>query len=495
MVAAMVWMLKCLALVSLVGLSSACNSVSFGAGARQKRAPAVDGKTSDGNPFAQDEEPGPGSDASGYAPITSDLDTGGWVTKEAFPELSEQAKTADPTSAPPGSTPGGPSGNPPGTGSPGSNPNAPATSDGGLRPGQGPNGSTPPISSIGDTNTKDPNIPAWATGENGVFWVPCAAGQGSGTMRGSLTTTEGARVRVAGELCPEKQVGNLDVLFVVDFSGSMDGNPFEGPNDPLNGGSCGRLQAAEALLRKFSSPTFRNASIRAGMVAFADSAQIRLPMGDLQAMQASLTPANWCGAASSVARTNYRAAFEQAQNALAAGSGGQTVIYFISDGSPTLGGTGSETPHAAGLAAARNLRQTAGDQLILNVVYLGYRNGSAQNPQAYLEQVAGGPNRVRLVSGAGDLVEAVQQLDVVADTIGNDAVRASHVAKGNSKALNIVSLQRSTTRGGAYVFVTEPFSLVGEVGKSIENLIEVKATSDSGAALEAKALIDFTLKK
>jgi uncharacterized protein YegL len=468
--------------------AAACNQANFGGSSGGKRraghdvtAGRLDGGV--GSPSDIDEAEdmaadgnGPSSDDSGYQPITDTLDKGGWVTKEGFPSLDEALNNNRPDR---GDEPGEGGGG-------GSESNADAAS-GGDAGGNGGGGSQ------GDTNSKDPNIPAYDEGENGVFWVPCAEGKSGGTMQGSLRTAGGATIRVAGELCPKKRDSKLSVLFVVDFSGSMEGNPFEGPNDPRSGGSCGRLRAAEALVKKFESDEFKGVTITAGMVAFANDAQLRLPLADLAALKGSLSEQNWCGALGATARTNYRAAFEQAQAALS-GRTGDTVVYFISDGSPTVGGDGGKSNEQAGLEAAQALRQAGGDDLVLNAVFLGYQNGQAQNPQGYLEQVTGAADRVRVVGGADALVDAIQDLDTSSDKLAKSDLTAVHAANGDSKAVTISSLRKSTERKGAYVWITEPIELIGEVGETIANTITVQAKTSLGEKLQSKAVIDFTLK-
>jgi uncharacterized protein YegL len=478
--------------------AAACNQASFGGGSGGKRrgghdvtAGRIDGGVGTPSDIEEAEDTaadgnGPSSDDSGYQPITDTLDKGGWVTKEGFPSLDEALNNNRPDR---GDVPGGDGGG-------GSESNADADSGGdsdGIGGADDEAGDGGSGGSQGDTNSKDPNIPAYGEGENGVFWVPCAEGKSGGTMKGSLRTSDGATIRVAGELCPKKRDSKLNVLFVVDFSGSMEGNPFEGPNDPRSGGSCGRLRAAEALVKKFESDEFKGVAITAGMVAFADDAQLRLPLSDLAALKGSLSEQNWCGALSATARTNYRAAFEQAQAALA-GRTGDTVVYFISDGSPTVGGDGGKSNEQAGLEAAQALRQAGGDDLVLNAVFLGYQNGQAQNPQGYLEQVTGSGDRVRVVGGADALVDAIQDLDTSSDKLKKSDLTATHAASGDSKAVAISSLRKSTQRKGAYVWITEPIELVGEVGQTIANTITVKAKTSLGETLQSKAVIDFTLK-
>src|SRR5262249_46019233 len=136
-------------------------------------------------------------------------------------------------------------------------------------------------------------------------------------------------------------------------------------------------------------------------------------------MNTVLTPAQFCGQNGS---TNYAAAFKSAQQALQSSTGSRT-IYFITDGQPQL--TGDRDPQAEqdGLTAAQALK-TALPNVAINAIFLQPSTAAADpdfDPQAYLTQITGSADKVRLVSAAADLAGEIlkfgfPELDVVENT-------------------------------------------------------------------------------
>jgi hypothetical protein len=439
------------------------------------------GFDTDGKPDAGDSgDSNGGSDAYTHDPITPDLGGGGWVGKEGFPDLKELfGDDSGISSGPGGPDAGGPDAGGPDAGGP-DGPGGSDSADGGSISDSGKSNNA---GSGGDTQSGGRgDVPGWSDGENGVFWMPCNDDKGGGAKSGSIKGPLGADVRVAGELCPAKSAeGALTVLFVVDYSGSMTGI-IEGPNDP--GDNCGRLRAADALLKKFSGPDYKGYDLKFGLVGFSTDSSVRLPFQNLQAMQGTLNAGTWCGSDSALALTNYNAAFTVSQQALT-GVQGRTVIYFISDGSPTTGGE-----EQGGLDAANALKTAMGDNLVINAVFLGY-NGSKANPQGYLEQITGDPKRVRVVDGADALVDAVQELDTGLPKIEKSAVKATLTANGSTTDVALDTVKPHKKKAGAFIYMTKPFTLKGEVGKETVNEISVKGKTDDDKSVSAKATITF----
>lgn len=480
---------------------TACTQAEFGGGRKSKpSANAAAGKSGDAKSKDKDgkdakslgdtdkDGSGKGKGKRGqyeHDPITDNLESGGWVTTLGDSTLRQIFDTSG------GGGPGSPSGGDGGLGGPDDPSKTPVFDTlGGPESGDDDDGSSGKPGTGGDSATGD--VTAWEGNEDGLFWVPCDPLTGSGSAAGSISGPAGAVVRVAGEFCPKKEENpSLSVLFVVDFSGSMEG-PFEGPNDPLTAGSCGRLKAAEALLDKFA--TFNGLMFQAAMVGFSNASDLRVPFSDFDAFRASLTADNWCGSDSAAALTNYAAAFTQAKAALN-GIPGDKVIYFISDGSPTLGGGLGQSDAEAGLAAAVDVRNTYGGELVLNAVFLGYTGGSADNPQGYLEEITGDPNAVRVVGGADELVAAVTTLDVFAATIQKENVTGTHAAGGSSKAVGLKTFKQSAERAGAYIYLSESITLVGKPGSSTENIVTYEAKDNDGNVFTSTATITYKVDK
>lgn len=496
------------------GVMTACMEADFSGGSRNSKAKGH-GKTL-GDEFPNEDGEGNGKkhsperDKDGenqeykYTPISRTIDAPGWADQSLTRKLKDLFSPDD------GSL-GGSDGDsviidadnnttnqPPGSDDGSGDPNSPSSnSDDGRTPGdpKTPDSPDSPKTSGDPKNPNDPNgpgtdeseVPSFSDSDNGVFWVPCDGGsQGSGTISGP----SGAKVRVAGELCPVRTAQSaLNIVFVVDYSGSMTGFS-EGPNDP--GDNCGRMQAANALLQKFSGPEYKDHQLQFALVGFSNSANVRLGFQSLPSMQGTINPAIWCGSDSPAAMTNYRAAFEVTQQ-LIANTPGRVVIYFISDGSPTTGGGFMGSPAQAGLTAAQTLRSSRpADDLILNAVFLGYKSGQATDPKGYLDMITGDPNRVRLVNGADGLVEAVKQLDVGNATIAQTDVKANLTVDGKIEPISIQSVLPHKNKAGVFIYMTEPFVLNGKEGKAVSNTVDIVAKTDSGEEVKSAAVIQFT---
>jgi hypothetical protein len=281
------------------------------------------------------------------------------------------------------------------------------------------------------------------------------------------------------------------VLFVIDFSGSMTG-PFEGPNDP--GDNCGRMRAVQALMEKFKA-TPDGVKQRFGLVSFSNDARIKVPFGDHGALSGTLNPDTWCGSDGGTARTNYKAAFDAA-NAALDDVEGRKIVYFISDGSPTLGGGGGLSNEAAGLKAAEGMRKSQGDDLTFYAVFLGYQagaQGGATNPQGYLEQLTGDKDRVRVVGGAEELVLAVQELTIEPAAMKKSSAKAQHTGGGADASVPLASFGKSKKRPGRFAWMTEPLTLRGEPGATTSNVVTVTASSVDGEVLTSVAEIAYTV--
>ena len=318
---------------------------------------------------------------------------------------------------------------------------------------------------------------------DGVLWLPCNPGEASaGVFPADFYGYKGTTIQVSGEFCPTVSLsGNVSVLFVIDHSGSMEGSTSEGPNDPTTLGSCGRLRAAEALVKKYAA--MQDADVEAGVVGFSDRARVQLPFTDLPSMQAQLTSNVFCGSDSNFARTNYEAAFDTAYTQLTNRSGTK-VVYFISDGSPTTGGG---DPRQSGLAAAMLVRGLA--DVSLYALFVGYQSGGANNPQGYLEQIAGDPKNVRITANADELTQAATTLGQAEIKIAAADVAADLDVNGDRKE---IALERFGLRGSDkthYIWLTKPFELKGDPQEAILNQLTVKAKTSEGKDLTTVAEI------
>jgi len=317
---------------------------------------------------------------------------------------------------------------------------------------------------------------------SGVLWLPCDDnGQTATPLKSDFFAKEGAKVRVAGELCPTvKLTGDVNVLFVIDHSGSMEGAAAEGPNDKTSGGSCGRLRAAEALANKFKS--MAEVNVRAGVVNFSTFARTAAGMAPLS--QLPLNAGVFCGA-DLAGLTNYYAAFSEATSVLSKIQG-KKIVYFISDGSPTLGLGDART---SGLQAAQALRQVP--DVTLYALFVGYTSGTTTNPQGYLEQITGDPKAVRVTANAQELVQAASGLSQPLIEIKKEDIVAQLSSGKTSRAVKIERLEASKDSPNRYHWVTEPFELISEAGKPTRNQLDIKAATSLGTTVSSSSEITY----
>ena len=372
----------------------------------------------------------------------------------------------------------------------------PAISDDPNLGSNGNSGSNPGGNLSQDHNGSKPNMGGGSDGStvkggdifsdsSGVLWLPCRAdGPDAGAFTSEFFAKKGSKVRLAGEFCPQTKItGDMTVLFVIDHSGSMEGSGGEGPNDKTGNGTCGRLKAAEVIVKKYKE--MGGTTVRSGVVGFSTKAQVQVPVGPIDSVASSLKPEVFCGSDSGVALTNYNAAFTTAETQIAT-IPGQKIVYFISDGSPTTGGS---NPAQSGLQAAENLRKIPG--VSLYALFVGYTTGTANNPKGYLEAITGDPKLVRVTASAQDLVQAAAALATPPITItAGDTTATLENANGTVE----VKIDRVEARNDApnrYYWTTEPFELIGQTSKAELNKLTVTTKSSTGDTLQSIADIQF----
>jgi hypothetical protein len=143
---------------------------------------------------------------------------------------------------------------------------------------------------------------------------------------------QGTPITLQGNLCPPEAL-DRDIVFVIDISGSMNGN------DPLVGNSCGRLDAVKKVLSNVPAGIGEF-----GVVLFQDTAATSTALFTSEADLFTDLAAG--GAIETVlcqqgGGTNYQAAINAASGLLAMGrENASKEIYFVSDGQPNLGESG-----------------------------------------------------------------------------------------------------------------------------------------------------------
>ena len=238
---------------------------------------------------------------------------------------------------------------------------------------------------------------------NEAFEIPCPDESGETNANINFYTgSKGTEVSIKGRICqkivpPPPSIGP-HVVFLVDYSLSME------TIDPATGGSCKRLEAAEALFRSLEERFTDNLDlVTVSLVAFGTGGNVvSRDKADLTATEFAgsfLDAASFCK--SDEYGTNYEAAFTTTHTHLqSANPESNKYVFMITDGMPTTDNSQSfcdETGRQGGCRqsaanAARTLREgypdANGNSLLnLNVLFLLNQDDqtSQDNVQDWLE--------------------------------------------------------------------------------------------------------------
>ena len=326
---------------------------------------------------------------------------------------------------------------------------------------------------------------------DGLLWLPCDKTKKEQLHKTDFSGKKATTLRVSGEFClGGGEEGALTVLFIVDFSTSMIGSTLSTTvpaNDPTTAASCGRLNAAAAVVNELIKQNPGNAAIKVGVVGFSNDASVRIPLGAAADVQKQFNEKTLCGADGAAAATNYQAGFEVAQQTLT-GVTGPVAIYLISDGKPTKSRTGD--PETAGTTAAQAVK-ASNPELVINAVFLGYNGTDATNPQGLLQTITGSPDRVKLVANASDVVEKIKDLKLPTTLKKANTAALWTVVGKDDKTLNVTSFKK--TKKGRYLYVTDIFTPVGTKGEAVVNTVSISVKTANGDTLKSTTEIAFTI--
>jgi hypothetical protein len=310
-------------------------------------------------------------------------------------------------------------------------------------------------------------------------------------------------LKLGGEFCPTA-TNDLTVLFVLDASGSMgkhyeqSTNQLSSGNDPRVGDACGRLAAVNAILGQLQADTGVVSNV--GVVTFAGgvvAARAPQSMTDFAASLDADLACNFVSQGSRVgyhpenpgavrasvdASTNYASALDAASDMLA-NVPGRKVIYFVSDGMPTSGGS---NPVAAGVDAGARLRGLT--DVTVNGLLLGQSGAAAKS---VMTSVVGSADRVRLAGSAGELATEITKFP--APTLDEKTLSASVTLDGDERSLGVSAKGGSTP--GAFGYETAAVELGGTPGSDGEMnvVLRVGAKSLDGQELSASKVV--TIKR
>jgi hypothetical protein len=300
-------------------------------------------------------------------------------------------------------------------------------------------------------------------------------------LRIGVNEEKSSKILVNGEFCPQAPA-RLNIAFLIDFSLSMYNEKESRGNDPVIDGSCGRLDAARAIINSHKQNiTDEETKITASVVQFSSTLEGKIEPTELADFKNELTTDNFCKGTTG---TNYKVAFETATDMLA-GVNGTKVVYLISDGMPTEGGGGprenAPRHRDAAQEAADDMRKEL-KLLTYNTVYLGNIQELEEDnfdPKTFLEDLTGSPDRVKLVEKAENLAAEILKLEKPSVDIDTDKVTAELTADGvTARSIKVGVFKAHETKKETWTFATEEFDAFPS--KKNESRLKLKAVDKNG---------------
>jgi uncharacterized protein YegL len=286
-----------------------------------------------------------------------------------------------------------------------------------------------------------------------------------------------------------KQVGRLRVMFLVDHSGSMNNN------DPLVNGSCGRLDAANALVEKIKSQMAESDEVDVAAVTFGTQAKPAASFVPIDDFASSHINAEvFCGA---LDQTNYQSALQVAIDLVRGSADSETpvVAYLLSDGLPSLGSEQSQEDYIsteqAALSAAKSFRELG--NVSLNAIYLqSTRPAGTTSPESYLAELTGGPDKVKIVSNAQELAASVTKFELPAPKTDLTSATATVTGKGKPRSVTLKSVEPDPTNPNKILVTTERFKLTeADEEETTRYFIKLKVDIDDGTIQQTTIVINI----
>jgi hypothetical protein len=300
-------------------------------------------------------------------------------------------------------------------------------------------------------------------------------------LRIGVNEAKSSKILINGEFCPQAPA-RLNIAFLIDFSLSMYNEKENRGNDPIVDGSCGRLDAARAIINSHKENIVdEEAKISVSVVQFSSTLEGKISPTAIDDFKDKLTTENFCQGTTG---TNYKVAFDTATEMLA-DVNGTKVLYLISDGMPTEGGGGARENAPRHREAAQEAADDMRKELKLltyNTVFLGnFQDLEEENfdPKTFLEELTGAPERVKLVDKAENLAAEILKLEKPPVEIDTDNVTAELTADGvEPRSINVGLFKAHETKAETWTFATDEFDVFP--GKKNESRLKLKAVDKNG---------------
>lgn len=324
-----------------------------------------------------------------------------------------------------------------------------------------------------------------------VIDAPCSAEQDEKVIEVTHNGSTQDSFQVKAEWCLKgKQVGRLKLMFLVDLSGSMK------DNDPMVGGSCGRLDGARALVERIQSVKRDTDVVEVAAVTFGSEARPAsdfIPLDDF--VKTKMNADIFCDA---VDQTNYSGALEVAADLIQTSGDTETpvVAYLLSDGLPSLGTERSQedfvNTERSAIDSARVLLGLG--NVSLNAVYLQSASvAGTTSPEAYLGDLTGSPDKVKIVSNAEDLGASITTFELPAAKASAAAASATLTGAGDACRIPVKSVKDDPNDRNKVVVTTKRFKL-SEDGDDPTSRYTIKLKVDAADGSVRQKTIVINLK-
>lgn len=336
----------------------------------------------------------------------------------------------------------------------------------------------------------DTALPAEPKDGDRVIDAPCAAGQEENVIEVSHNGSTQDSFQVKAQWCLKgKQVGRLKLMFLVDQSGSMK------DNDPMVNGSCGRLEGARSLVERIQSVKKATDVVEVAAVTFGSEARPAsdfIPLDDF--VKSKMNADIFCDA---VDQTNYSGALEVAADLIQTSGDTETpvVAYLLSDGMPSLGTERSQEDFAkTERLAIDSSRVLLGlGNVSLNAVYLQSAAATGTtSPEAYLAELTGSVDKVKIVSNAEDLGASIATFELPAAKTNAASASATITGTGDARRIPVKSVKDDPKDPNKIVVTTERFKLSEDEGGSTPRYtIKLKVGANDGSVQQTTIVINL----
>jgi hypothetical protein len=307
----------------------------------------------------------------------------------------------------------------------------------------------------------------------------CDANSKTASSSDHIARSDGDSVVIKGEICPASASETGNLIFLVEAAGDI------GDEDEGNGVTCGRLDAAKALLNKLGGSAAGD-GLTVSMVRYATTAVIKVTNRNADAfIRDDLTYANFCGDDGGLTGSNFEDAFEKAASILSTGGkvSDGTSIYMLTTGDPSRSLSGSDEEGArSGVQKIYALNPN----IPLNALTLG---GIRDSDRALMVELAKGDKRVITVPLASDMATKILDFESrpASSPMTIETLSATITDGSATRTVKVLKATKHATKP-VYHYELEPLKPFANSGRKTRNTVKV---IDSRSQIESVTEFEF----